>query len=42
VLSVWHQPNIRTKTMQKIETFTYSLGLMLSGLLMIATVTPIA
>jgi len=39
---MWHHLNTRMKTMQKIETFTYSLGLMLSGLLMIATVSPIA
>jgi hypothetical protein len=30
------------KTMAKMESFTFSLGLMLSGLLIIATITPVA
>ena len=30
------------KTMAKLETFTFTIGMMLSGLLMIATIGPIA
>ena len=42
MLSIGQQPNPRSQAMQKIETATFAVGLMLSSLLMFATVAPIA
>ena len=45
MLSVRRQGNVEfkgSKTMAKLESFTFTLGMVLSSLLMFATVAPIA
>ncbi|HYJ30216.1 MAG TPA: hypothetical protein VEW25_07750 [Allosphingosinicella sp.] len=46
VLMVRRQGNVSisfgSKTMAKLESFTFMLGMMLSGLLLVVTISPIA